>query len=215
MGLRHIRGKLGARREDAPGVIDRAGLMEVGLEQHTDVFLIPNPTLAIFSAQRSAAQSAQLLVSKGGKGVAAARNVEVGKLYGMMVTELAYFQQLADELSPDDAIALFHAGGVEVATFAQHNKALLSVTQEQPGAPVLLDANASTLLGDKRNRKHYFNWQSTMDGHTFVTLPSTPKAHTWVTTGLTPLTTVGFRVCVTTSDEVTSPWSQLVYLLIH
>ncbi len=64
-------------------------------------------------------------------------------------------------------------------------------------------------------RKRFFNWQSTGDGgKTFVTLPSTPKSKTTVA-NLPPLTTYGFRVCVTNSDGVMGEWSQIVSFLVH
>ena len=66
----------------------------------------------------------------------------------------------------------------------------------------------------KGRRKTFFNWQYTADGgKTFVTLPSTPRARTTVS-GLTALSTYGFRVSVTNSDGVAGEWSQIVSFLV-
>ena len=80
---------------------------------------------------------------------------------------------------------------------------------------VELEANARALLGDNLHRKHLFCWAYTTDGgQTFVTLPSTPRARTTVTS-LTPLTSVGFRVAVTTSNGLMGPWNPVVDLMIR
>ncbi len=79
---------------------------------------------------------------------------------------------------------------------------------------VNLEANAGALLGADAGRKHFFSWGYTTDGKTFISIPSTPDARTTVA-GLTPLTTVGFRVAVTVSKTPMSAWSQVVELLVQ
>jgi hypothetical protein len=80
---------------------------------------------------------------------------------------------------------------------------------------VALEANATALLGSANlRRKHFFSWEYTLDGKTFVGMPSTPEVKT-TQGGLTPLTTVGFRVAVTMSKSVQGPWSQVVDFLVH
>jgi hypothetical protein len=79
---------------------------------------------------------------------------------------------------------------------------------------VALEANATALLGEDLGRKHFFSWEYTLDGTTFVSMPSTPQVKT-TQGGFTPLTTVGFRVAVTVSNSVQGPWSQVVELLVH
>ena len=74
---------------------------------------------------------------------------------------------------------------------------------------MVLEVNATVLLGANLHRKHFFNWEYTLDGKTFVTLPSTAEATTTVS-GLTALTTAGFRVSATISKNGTTPWSPLV-----
>jgi hypothetical protein len=146
--------------------------------------------------------------------MAAARDVQLGLLIGMMTSELVCIQSVADTGNPDEAVATLLAGGVEVAGFPLHDKAILTVAKGVPPGAVNLEANAGVLLGDFLNRKHFFNWQYTLDGKSFISMPSTSEGKTTLT-GLTPLTTVGFRVCVTKAKGVMDPWSQVVDFLIR
>jgi hypothetical protein len=209
MKQRRARGVLKVRRRDAPEALKRAKLMEKGLGDNAALFPIPNPPLPVFSNQIVVTDKAQVAVGKGGKGTAAARDVELGLLTGMMGSELVYIQSVADTGNPDEAVHTLRAGGVEVAGFGQHDKAILTVTQGPTSGSVGLEANAHALLGDNLQRKHFFSWEYTTDGKTFVSMPSTPEVKTTLT-GLTPLTTVGFRVAVTVSKSPMGPWSQVL-----
>jgi hypothetical protein len=187
--------------------------MEKGLGDHTATFPDPNPPLPIFSNQIVLTDKAQVVAGKGGKGMAAARDVQLGLLTGMMTSELVYIQSVADAGNPDEAVSILLAGGVEVAGFAQRDKAILAVTQGPSPGTVALSANAGALLGGKRRRKHFFQWEYTTDGKTFLAMPPTPEATTTLA-GLTPLTTVGFRVTVTMAKGITGAWSQVVDFLV-
>jgi hypothetical protein len=215
MGLRRARGILGVLRADAPAVLKRAKLMDQGLANNTGLFGSPNPPLTVFSNQITLTDKAQVAVGGGGKGLAAARNVQIGILWGMMGSELGYMQSVADAGNPDQAVQTLHLGGVEVADFALHDKAVLTVTQGVTSGLVALAANAGTLLGSANlHRKHFFSWEYTLDGKTFIAMPSTAEANT-TQGGLTPLTTVGFRVAVTVSKSPQGPWSQIVNFFVH
>jgi hypothetical protein len=214
MAQRRARGVLKVKRSDAPGRLDRAKLMKKGIEDNAALFTTPNPALAVFSNQIVVTDEAQVAAGKGGKGVAAARDVQLGLLAGMMDSELVYIQSVADSGNPDEAISTLHAGGVEVAAFGQHAKAILAVTQGPTSGSVSLEANASALLGGNLWRKHFLSWEYTTDGKTFIAMPSTPEARTTLT-GLTPLTTVGFRVAITVTKSPMGPWSQVVNFLVH
>jgi hypothetical protein len=148
-------------------------------------------------------------------GAGAARNVQRNALVGLLETALALVQTLADAAaSVDQAVALIQAAGMVVAIVPQRFKDILAAKQGPEAGGVDLVANA-TALGAHPKRKTCFNWQSTADGgKTYVTLPSTPTGKTSVA-GLTPLTTYGFRVCVTGSDGVAGPWSQTIAFLVH
>jgi len=207
------RGVLKVKRRNAPGVLKRSKLMEKGLGDNVALFT-PSPPLPIFSNQIVVTDKAQVAVGKGGKGVAAARDVQLGLLVGMMDSELVIIQAAADAGTAEQAVATLLAGGVAVATFGQHDKPVLAVTHGLTPGAVALEANAATLLGGNHQRKHCFNWEYTTDGKTFLAMPSTPEARTMLT-ALTPLTTVGFRVAITVSKKPIGPWSQIVNFLVH
>ncbi len=76
-----------------------------------------------------------------------------------------------------------------------------------------LDANVAALTAGLKG-KFSFNWESTLDGKSFVTLPSTPN-HVTTVSNLTPLTQYGFRVSVTDAAGVVGQWSQIVYFLVR
>jgi hypothetical protein len=214
MAEKHARGKLGVSRDNPPGVLSRAKLMDQGLTNYANVFTGPNPPLPVFSNQITLTDKAHVAVGGGGKGLAEARDVQVGILWGMMSSQLVYIQSVANAGNPDQAVQTLKQGGVEVVLPGDRNKAVLAATQSQPGTPVVLDANATVLLGSNLHRKHFFNWEYTLNGTTFIALPPTAEATTSVT-GLTALTTVGFRVAVTVTKSPMGPWSPLVNFLIR
>src|SRR6185295_16236175 len=105
MAQQHTRGKLNAGRRRAVRALKRAKLMEKGLTDHAALLPNPNPTLLIFSNQIAATEKAQVAAGNGGKGMAAARDVELGLLMGMMDSELVYIQSVADAGNPDKAVS--------------------------------------------------------------------------------------------------------------
>ena len=214
MEQRRARGILKVKRHDTVGSLDRAKQMEKGLGDHASLFTNLNPPLPVFSNQIVATDKAQVVAGKGGKGAAADRDVQLGLMAGMMASELACIQAVADAGTPDAAIATLHAGGVEVASFGKRDKAVLTVKQGPVPGAVLLLANAGALLDGKRWRKHFFQWEYTTDGKTFLAMPPTPEATTTLA-GLTPLTTVGFRVALAAAKGITTGWSQVVDFLVH
>ena len=143
MKTRRARGVLKIERRDANAALDRAKLMRKGLGDAASTFSSPNPPLPIFSDQIDATDAAQVVAKKGGKGMAADRDVQRGHLVGMMGSELVYIQSVADSGDPDEAVATLHKGGVEVAAFGQRDKAILTVAQGPAAGSVVLSANAS------------------------------------------------------------------------
>jgi hypothetical protein len=210
--MKRARGVL--KRRGAPRTLSRAKLMEKGLGDSAALFPAPNPPLPVFSNQIMITDKAQVAVGERGKGMAAARDVQLGILVGMMHSELLYIQSVADAGTPDEAVSTLHAGGVELAAFGEHDKPILEVTQGPTSGAVDLEANVGALLGASARRKHFFSWEYTTDGKTYIGMPSTPDARTTLT-GLTPLTTVGFRVAVTLSKSPMGPWSQVVNFLVQ
>jgi hypothetical protein len=214
MAQPRARGKLDIRRRSATRALNRAKLMEKGLTDHAGVFLDPKPPLPVFANQIVLTDKAQVEAAHGGRGMAAARDVQLGLLVGMMESELVYIQSVADTGNPDEAVQTLLAGGVAVALVGDHSKPILKVTQGPTEGSVVLEANATAILGADLHRKHYFNWGYTTDGKTFIALPPTPGARTTVS-GLALLTTVGFRVSATTMKNGTTEWSAIVNFLVR
>jgi hypothetical protein len=148
-------------------------------------------------------------------GTTAARDVHRDLLWDAMHTERAYVQSLVTT-DTGRGVLLIQNAGLVVATINPHQKALLTLAQgSQPGT-IDCEANVGLLVGVgtlKPNQYRFFNWQYTLDGKTFVSMPSTAGCRTTLT-GLTPLTTVGVRVSLTNMQE-TGAWSQVVSILVH
>ena len=211
---KRVRGMLDVDPRKADQVVDRAELMDAGLVTYASTFTSPNPPEPKFASQIALTSTAQIAARKGGAGMSAARDVQVGILLDMMHSELVYMQSVANAATPDQAVQILLQGGVKIAGVGKHNKEILTISQSQPGASVMLEANVSALLGPYLRRKHFFSWEYTLDGKTFVARPSTPEGLTTVP-GLTALTTVGFRVAVTVAKTPMGPWSQIVNFLVH
>jgi hypothetical protein len=77
----------------------------------------------------------------------------------------------------------------------------------------VLDANVAMLTAGLKG-KFSFNWQSTLDGKVYATLPSTPN-HLTTVENLPTLTNVGFRVSITDAKGVMREWSQTMYFLVR
>jgi len=189
--------------------------MCTGIGGNLAVFATPSPTVSAVEAQTVIVNKAEVVAATRAKGSAAARNVQRTILVGMVESWVTYVQGIADNgATPELAVSTILAAGLLVATVGQYIKAILTVTQGAEPGTVVLTANAKALTSGSRKR-FFFNWQSTADGgKTFVNLPSTPKAKTTVA-NLTPLSTYGFRVCITNSAGVAEAWSQVFSFLVH
>ena len=210
--IHRARPALKIKKRNTASVVGRANAVANGFTANSKLF--PTATPGAIQDQIAVVQKAEVLAGTGAKGTASARNVQRNFLVGMLENAATYTQGIADASgSLDQAVAVIEAAGFVVALAAQRSKAVLTATLGPELGSVALNANA-TALGAARTRKTCFNWQSTVDGKVFVTLPSTPKSKTSVA-NLTPLTTYGFRVSVTASNGVAGPWSQVVYVLVH
>jgi hypothetical protein len=205
---------MNVNRKNPTAVVGKAKDMDDGTVSNPALFVTPNPPNPAFQIQIQVTDKAIVTASKGSQADTAARNVQCGLLVGMMETRCVYVQGVADTAAtPQQAAATIRAGKLDVAAVGDHIKDILTVTQGPQSGAVALDAFAKALAG-KGTRTKFFGWQSTTDGKTFITLPSTSKAKTTVA-NLTPLTQYGFRVNVTLSDGVPGEWSQIVYFFVH
>jgi hypothetical protein len=212
--MHRARAILKVNKKQVDAVTHKAEDMCDGIDAHQAFFPTPNPPTSTIRSQVGVVNKAAGLARTRARGTAKARNVEVGKLVGMMETELTYVQGCADKCStPEEAQVVIEAANLTVAQVGDHIKPILRPSQGPTPGSVDLDAFAKLLTGGTQ-RKTFFNWQSTVDGKTFVSLPSTPKSKTSVA-NLTPLTTVGFRVSVTNPAGIVGTWSEVVYFLVR
>jgi hypothetical protein len=212
--MQRARAIMKIKKKKTTSVQGRAKAMVLGIGSQPTLFATVTSTATAIQNQIPVLDKAETVAATKAIGSASARDVQRNILIGMMESAMTLVQAIADSAaSMAQAVATIEAAGLVVAIVPQHTKAILTVKQgPQPGS-VVLYANA-TALGAANKKKTFFTWQSTADGKTYVTLPSTPKATTSVS-NLTPLTTYGFRVCVTNSSGIAGEWSQTVSFLVH
>jgi hypothetical protein len=187
------------KKQNTASVQTRAKIMVLGIGSQPTLFATVTSAAGAIQGQIPVLDKAETVARTRAPGSAAARNVQRKLLVGMMESAMALVQAIADAAgSVDQAVSTIQEAGLVVAMVPLHTKAILTVTQGPQAGSVVLDANATVLgaSGANRGKKTCFHWQSTSDGKTYVTLPSTPTSKTSVS-NLTPLTTYGFRVCVT------------------
>ena len=216
MGTMHrARAVMKINRTQTVSVTGKANAMCNGWAAHPALFANPDPAIATVQGQVVVVGNAEIVALTRARGSAAARDVQLGLLVGMLEKGVCYVQGLADTCpSQDQAVALILAAGLSVAAVGGHIKPILAVKQGPVAGSVILDANARALTGGTK-KKYFLNWQLSADGgKTWTSMPSTPKAKTSLD-GLTPLTTYEFRVSVTNSDGTTGAWSQTFAFLVH
>jgi len=212
--MHRARAALDINRRQTTSVVGRANAMCTGIDNNANIFTTPNPPTGAIKAQVAIVNNAEVVAATRAKGAAAARDVQRNLLVGMMEVEATYIQGVADQSATwDQAAAVIKAGGLPVAMVPKRAKGVLEIRRGPASGSVVLDANVGALTAGLRG-KFFFNWQSTVDGKTFVTLPSTPRHKTTVA-NLGPLTSYGFRVAVTDSAGVLGEWSQIVFFLVQ
>lgn len=211
-GYRRIRAILGVRKKDVPAVIVRAKSVYNGLEGHPALFPSPNPPLAVLLAQIEALDDAQIFAGTRARGAASVRDVKRDNVWTTLELLLKYVQSLCDA-SSEQAEFLIVTAGMKVAEAPTHGKAVLEVRQKHSGA-VVLSAFVAFLMAGKGAKRVSFNWRYTTNGgETWIQPLSTPVGNITIE-GLTPMTTVGFCVSVSTADGP-GEWSQIVTVLIR
>jgi hypothetical protein len=211
-GIRRIRAILNLDPENTVSVLSLAYACGNGMEKDPGQYSAPVPPVAVLLDAAAKLDTAEQVSATRVKGGAAARNVQRQVVVGMLETECSYVQTLCDAVPPEKAVTIIQAVGMTVALAPTHTTPILRATVGMPSGTVDLVASVTALVG-KTKKKTFFNWQWTTDGgKTFNNAPSTPHAKTAVA-GLTPLTTVGFRVSVT-SGKGTGDWSQIVSVLV-
>ena len=213
--VRRLRASLGVERKDVPGVIERAWAIHNGMGADPSTYIAPVPPLPEFLVLLEDLVGAQVAVRQRTVGAADRRNVRRDLLWSAMESQCQYVQGLADA-SPELAAVIIVNAGLLVAGDTSHGKALLTLKNGMPSGTVECDANVGLLVrtaGKKLSQYRLFNWELTVDGgESFLSLPATPTGKTTIH-NLTPLTRVGVRVSMTTSDGP-GPWSQVITILV-
>jgi hypothetical protein len=204
---------LKVKRYSTPSVLGKSYLMANGFAADPGRFANPNPPLPVFQGQIVKVENASKIVLSGAKGAAAVCKVERDRLYRMLVTQCVYVATLCAE-NPEEAAVIAQAVGLDLSAAPKRERPILRVAHGPGSGSVELRANVSLLLGGRKGKAKFFDWQWTTDGgQTFHDATATTTGKTTIT-GLQPLTITGFRVKATTTGNP-GEWSPIVYIVIH
>jgi hypothetical protein len=184
-----------------------------GMSANVATFPSPVPPLSTMQTQMQAVADAQATVETRVRGATTTRNAKRAILMTTLEQLVTYVQGVADAAGPAQAPMIIELAGMKVAAVGRYQKPVLSAKPGVTGT-ALLFANAKLLSGGSK-KKSFFTWQHTIDGgKTFLTtmLP-TATARTSVT-GLTSMTSVGFRVAITLAGKPQGDWTQVIYMTV-
>jgi hypothetical protein len=207
----HPRASLGVARTDAPGVLSRANIIQTCILAALASFNALPITMAAFALLIQAAQTAQTASASRGKGLAAARNTKIAPLWSAMLLLRAYVQGLVNEVDYTNGVTLINQAGLLVAGVGHHVKELFAAKLDPVANVVHLVLNAKAFIG--KTYKHVtFHWQTSTDGKTWTSLPSTPYASTQLASPGPG--TYQFRAAATVGKTVLD-WTPPFPLTIH
>ena len=160
---------LGLNKNKILTLLAQAQAIYAGLGANTTVFTA-NPSLPTLLGLIQDLEKAQQSVSTT-RGAAAARNVKRDLLITALESERTVVQGVCDA-NPEQAKAYIVAAAMKVAANGAHPKPFLAGKVALPSGTVVVEANAGLL--DTTGRSKVYNWEYTLDGKTFVAVPSTP-----------------------------------------
>ncbi len=205
-----LRVVLKARKGNVPLFLILAQAVAAAMTAHASLFSSLSALITLLVSQTADLAAAQQGV-KNGTVATAVRDAKRDLVFTTLESLRVGLQGLCDA-SPEQAAMLIQASAMKAAATAVHAKPMLAAKLGVASGVVNLAANAR-LLSTSQRRKTY-TWQSALDGKTFSAAGTSAYARITVT-GLPPLTTVGFRVCVTVGDGEPGPWTQVVSILVH
>lgn len=211
--IQRIRVTLGINKRNYPQLLARSKAIYNAMVVNATLFPNAAPPMATLLVLITNFDTAQQATANKAKGTVPVRNAKAALLVTALESEETYVQGLCDA-SPEQAMELISAAGMQAKKAPLHDKAILQakLVAGQPGA-VQLIGNAALLCAGSKKRPT-FNWQSSVDGgKSWATAPSTPHADT-VITNLPLGVTAELRVSVTLG-KVTGDWSQAVAILVH
>ena len=211
--IQRLRVVLGLDTKKVPAVLPQATHICNGFQANQTLFPNPPVPLATVELQIQDLATAEQATKTGTKGTVPVRNAKLAVLVTTLESMRMYVQSLCDA-NPEQAALIAAAAGMSIAKAPGFAKPVLGAKLGVQSGTVNLSANATLLVGRGVRKKVTFNWEVSADGgKTWTGVPSTPLSRTTVT-GLTPLVTYAFRVCVTVSTTV-GEWSQPVLLLVR
>ncbi len=167
-------------------------------------FTTPNPPLATVTAAITALQTAETAVKARTHGAVASRNAQQKALVTVLEQTKAYIQMMADSNS-DTAEAVIKSAGVAVRAAVIRQKQVFAVEE----GPVSGSVKLTTVRAAPRAS---YEWQYSLDGKTWQTMPSTLQTKTSMQ-GLTVGSSVMFRSrAVTKAGE--GDWTQAVAITV-
>jgi hypothetical protein len=204
---------LGVGIANVPGVLTRAGIMQVAILAAAALFPALPVTMAAFLLLIQAAAAAQTAAETRAKGLAAARDVKVEALWTAMLALKTYVAGLATQLDATSATSLIQAAGLLVAETAVHTKMLLTATYVPATGIVHVAVNALLLIGGRTRKRTTFTYSWSGDGGTTWTAGVTTSYASFDVPGLQPGTYL-FRVFATVGKIPGEP-TQPVSVTIH
>ena len=204
---------LGTSRDNVPGVLARAGIMETAIVLAAALFPSLPITMAAFLLLIQAAAAAQAAKATRTNGLASLRDTKVDALWTAMLGLKTYVGGLASGMDATSATSLIQAAGLLVADTTTRTKLLLSATYVPATGTVHVSVNASLLLGKRSSKKTDFTYSWSADGGKTWNAGVTTSYTSLDVPGL-PVGTYLFRVLATVGKVPGDP-TQAVSVTIH
>jgi hypothetical protein len=165
----------------------------------------PTPPLSVVSAKLDNLAAREELARRGGKGAVAERDVALREAHIDMTMLKAYVQSAANA-APEQAEAIIHSAGMNVAKQRTWTKLPIEAKHGDAPGKIVLDAKALP-------KPVQYRWQMSTDQQTWTDLRETFKTKT-IVEGLAPATFYSFRL-QTVTNSGPSDWSPPVTIIAH
>ncbi len=189
-----------------PSLITRLRFIISLVEEHSDIFILPKPSVAAVADRLKKLDAAQQLTLSRRRGSVAMRNAKYTIVVKDIYAWLAYVQELADEAqNPDKAAIIIRSAGFSIRKQPARTKLPFEAKHGVSEGEIILVAQAA----DKRAS---YKWEYSLNKTVWKEHTTTIKATT-VIKGLTPSTRVYFRYKAFTK-EGEHGWSQVISIIV-
>jgi len=190
------------KAKSVPQAIAHAKSIASSIAANPAIFKAPNPPIATFNAQISAAEAAQAATLTRAAGTVEARDVAMRALDESCHIAQTYVESIANA-DPGSATATIAAAGMTVRKARSSTKQQLAVKQ----GPI---SGSVTIVAKSAGSRSVYSWQFSLDQKSWTDLPQTIKAKTLVV-GLQAGVVTYFRFRVLNKAGL-SDYSQVVSL---